>query len=314
MADSAHKTSAREVARHGRTTTRRHQVPLPPQTWRDETLPLLLERHGAFGCQFGRKRKRGRWLRELAITFFTSHKRDLPARGRGGVKPIPEWIAWKDGGAVHRLRTDVIEMPNGVEKQRDVWFGPGDAADAGGGSVATIGAVLRRRDRPGILLTTAGHLLGHRRGEGQSLSIVSGAHTLKSRVLLSVERAQLDYALLEPVDDEACANRYQDFLRIGPVYNAIPSDSNTRVYVACHRLGKLIQTTVRGVNAQIDFAGESFRGVITTARVTDRGDSGAALIDDANRLWGFLIGAVGDFSIFVPAQLVLDQAGADLLG
>lgn len=281
----------------------------PPSRWLREVLPNLLIAFGAFGYQLGGKNRRGRWLREPAITFFTDHKRN-PSPGGGDVQRVPPWLTWKDGKHLWKIKTDVLEVTPEIELQAGAVFGPGDGATIGG-EVASIGAaVLRPGD--GQYITTAGHLFGHGQA-GTRVSVASGATTAIATVAESVVRTTVDYALLRLSDGSRCDNLFREHLRIGPVFTPTRLDVGVPLLVL-DRFGRATRTRCRGVNATIASGSGTYRGLVTADCVTEGGQSGGALIDDSNRLWGFLIGALGGrLSLFTPAQTVFDHAGVVLI-
>jgi hypothetical protein len=132
--------------------------------------------------------------------------------------------------------------------------------------------------------------------------------TGQAEVLAPVVQGSIDYALLRPLNAIQCDNLFRDQIRIGPIYYPTPVDVEMDVMIL-DRFGRAVRTTCRGVNASIESRGVTYDGLITTDGVTQGGQSGGALIDDANRLWGFLIGRVGDLSVFVPAYTVFVHAG-----
>lgn len=304
---SASKRKASSASALARRQARGRQPTIPPVAWRKEALHDLLSSYGALGYQFGRKHSRGRWRRESAITFFTNRKHD-PGQA-GDVARIPKWLEWKDGKRRHRLRTDVIQLTEPLTLQTGV-LGPGDGV-AIGAQVASVGAAVTRPGAGG-LLTTAGHLVGDG-ATGQTVTVSSDTSTERAVVMTSVAQGSMDYALLRPTDDVRCDNLFRHQIRIGPVFNATALDVGTPVMVL-DRFGRAVRTYCRGVNAHISSGEVVYAGLITTDPVTEAGQSGGALIDDANRLWGFLIGRFGNvMSVFVPAQAVLDHAGVLLI-
>lgn len=268
----------------------------------------MLRSCGALGFQYGRKRTGGRWLKYPAIVLFTRRKGD-PARG-DKIAPIPAWLEWTDGARRHRLRTDVVEVKEKLVLQSGPVFGPGDGI-AFASDVASVGAAVSRPGT-GRLLTTAGHLLGHG-SSGQRVSVASGGTVVTAVADTAVVRGAIDYALLRLPAGTRCDNLFRDQIRIGPVFNPTILDVGTPVMVL-DRFGQAIRTRCRGINARLSSGGVVYAGLITTDAVTESGQSGGALIDDGNRLWGFLVGRVGDsMSVFVPAQTVFDHAGVILV-
>ena len=110
-----------------------------------------------------------------------------------------------------------------------------------------------------------------------------------------------------------CDNLFRDVYRIGPVYTPAAADVGTTVFLL-DSAGSVTRTTCRGVGGQFDAGQGSYFDVLQTDCISNAGQSGGALIDGAQRLWGFLLGALdGQFSIYAPAQLILDAAGVQLI-
>jgi hypothetical protein len=284
-------------------------VPLPPPQWMEQEVPRLLEKFGAFGFHIGMKQRRGRWSRQPVMVFVTAHKGPPRARGAGAAT-IPKFISWKDGKHRHRLPTDVMQAEPEIELQAPTVFGPGDAADRGA-NIASVGAAVRRPGS-GDFLTTAGHLVGAS-GQGELVRIDSNGQQMAAQVAEAVFAAEIDYALLRPSASTRCDNLFQDQIRIGPVYTPILSDLGAPLFVL-GRGGTVVRAVCRGVNQTLITTQGIYRGVIVTDAVTVSGQSGGALIDASNRLWGFVLGALpGRFSLFVPAQSIFDAAGVFLI-
>ena len=302
----AEPTNAAELAQQ---SLAQGHVPLPPPLWMEQELPRLLQKYGAFGFHIGMKQRRGRWSRQPVMVFLTEHKGSPRQRG-AGTATIPKFLSWKDGKHRHRLPTDVVQAEPRIELQMAAVFGPGDAADVSH-DVASIGAAVRRPGS-GDFLTTAGHLVGAQ-GAGRSVQMSSDGLQISARVFEAVVANEIDYALLRPPLGIFCDNLFQDRVRIGPVYTPIVSDVGASLFVL-GRNGVVVPAVCRGVNQLLFTVGGSYRGVIATNPVTSGGQSGGALIDSSNRLWGFLLGVMpGRFSLFVPAQSIFDAAGVFLI-
>lgn len=285
-------------------------VASPPLDWIAQVLPGLLEAYGAFGYQIGLKRKHGRWLRQPSLVFLTERKGPPKVRGVGTTS-IPKFLNWKDGKRSHRMPTDVIEMPAQVELQAAAVFGPGDGADFRG-EVASVGAAVRS-PLHGDCLTTAGHLLGGRHNLGRQVKVESDGLKVMATAAEVVVDGATDYALLKLPLASPCANLFRDQIRIGPVFTPTSLDLGTVVHVL-DRLGQATPTVCRAVDQRLFLTSTGFKGVIVTDPVTKVGQSGGALIDGSNRLWGFLLGSLpGQFSLFSPAQSIFDSAGVSLI-
>lgn len=302
------RTSASALARKRRD---QGHVSRPPARWMREELPRLLELYGAFGFHIGMKRRGGRWLRQPAMVFLTVKKGDARERAAGSAK-IPKAISWKDGKRRHSLPTDVHEICVDFELQLKTAFGPGDGATFGGSS-ALIGAAVRSPEH-GSCVLTAGHLFGSTHSnEGADVAVQSGQLLATALAVEVIVDNEVDYALLKLPNDVECDNLFDDQIRIGPVYTPTEADLGADLYIL-GRSGFARHTICRGVNQRLQFGHRVLSGVIATDAVTKKGQSGGALMDASNRLWGFLLGALpGQFSIFVPAQSIFDMAGVFLV-
>lgn len=285
-------------------------VASPPPDWIAQVLPGLLEAYGAFGYQLGMKRERGRWLRQPSLVFLTEKKGAPQARGIGKTT-IPKFLTWQDGKRRHRMPTDVIEVAAQIELQAATVFGPGDGAEFRS-EVATVGAAVRS-PLHGDCLTTAGHLLGGSHNVGRQVKVDSGGLRVVATAAEVVVSNATDYALLKLPMSSPCANLFRDQIRIGPVFTPTSMDLGTVVHVL-DRFGRATPTVCRAVDQRLFGISAGFKGVIVTDPVTQPGQSGGALIDGSNRLWGFVLGAMpGRFSVFAPAQSVFDSAGVSLI-
>lgn len=281
----------------------------PPPAWWEQTLPGVLQQWGAFGAYLGFKTVAGRRTRQLCLVVQTLSKHD--PRRSSGIKRIPARIRWRDGRIAYSLPTDVLERTNVFERQVGAIFGPGDLA-AFSGNVATIGAAVSHRLR-GRCLLTAGHLLPPSVPAGTAVQTRANGIALNTRLVGHARKGSVDYALLAPVRAAPLDNLVEDALRIGPVYTPTRRDVGRRVRVV-RQDGRFHATVCRGVSHHfVDSTGEFFANTILTGPITVPGDSGGALVDEDNLLWGFLVGqSPGVHSAFAPASMVLHAAGVSL--
>jgi hypothetical protein len=271
-------------------------------------MPTLLKKYGAVGCRFGQRMEKGKWTKELGITFLTSSKGSTP-RGSLERQRVPKWIEWKDGRARHRLRTDVVQSQALITLQSGTVYGPGDGVSAGP-EVASIGAVVIRPNA-GRFLTTAGHFLGDG-AQNLQVTVNAGGDSVQGVCVESVCKAAMDYALLQLDGQLDLENLFAGQFRIGPVYTPTLADCPADVSVL-DRFGNLIGTTCRAVGSTRVSGGVTYSGLIETDAVTVAGQSGCPLIDERNRLWGFLIGRIGnEASVFAPAETIFNFAGVFL--
>jgi len=302
MAISSARITAKELLVHLRSSSK--HCPQPPRNWMNDELPKLEAQWGACGSFLGMKRIGRRWRAQPALVVLTTQKRNI-SRHAGEVSKVPSSISWKDGRVTHRLSTDVVEVGNSVVLQ--AVFGPADEA----ASVAsgTIGAVVTSPQ--GRFLTTAGHVFAS--GSGATVRVISGASQLPATLAERVVDGTIDYALLKPVNPASCDNLFRDLIRIGPVYTPTLADRGRRVFVL-HDSGTATPAKCIGVNGRFNLNGVQYFDVIQTTPVTEDGFSGGALVDEAMRLWGFVLGVVGGrFSFYAPASLVLNVSGTQLL-
>ncbi|MED5621842.1 hypothetical protein [Ideonella sp. BN130291] len=252
----------------------------PPASWMQDELPALLERWYAFGAFVGHRHRRRRRVNELCLVVMTSDKH-APSP-TSAVAAIPQRVHWQEGRNEFSLPTDVIGLPAEFEHQAGTVFGPGDVSSANG-EVSSIGAVVQ-----------------------------SGVNRIACNVIERRQKGSVDYALLSPTGSARLDNLFRDQVRIGPVYTPGPADLHRTVYLL-HGDGGIRRTRCSGVNGSFNAPGATYNNLILTDAVSESGDSGGALVDDGNRLWGFLLGRLDvRFSFYVPAQIVLDVAGVSL--
>jgi hypothetical protein len=271
-----------------------------------KTLPLLLDSWFCFGAFVGYRRRRSRLQRELCLVVMTSNKHSPNKSSQ--VVPIPDCVSWRDGRNEFSLPTDVIDTPPEYEHQVGTVFGPGDVTSANG-EVASIGAVVKHRTL-GLCLTTAGHLF--RTGSSSSAQVQSGSSRINCKVIEVKQRGSVDYALLCPTGSGRLDNLFRDDVRIGPVYTPGPQDLRRTVYLL-HGDGGIRKTQCTGINGHFNSMMGTYSNLIMTDSISDDGNSGGALVDSNNGLWGFLLGRLGNrFSFYVPAQIILDVADVAL--
>lgn len=316
---AARKARQRHPAAPGRTMNaaalRKHVeaqgclVPQPPPSWMENELPRLLAAWGAFGGYVGMKCKAGRWTPDLSLVVLTSLKHE-PGRGAGEARRVPKTVTWTDSNRVHRLSTDVLEVPPEILLQRGNVYGPGDGAEFMG-EMASIGAAVVH-PRAGVCVTTAGHLFGGANSSRIAASLTSDGARVPARLVDLREQGTIDYALLSPGPGVSCDNLFRNTMRVGPVFNPTAADAGKKVFVL-DRHGQATTTLCRGVGGVFITSAGRYFDTIQTDPVTESGQSGGALVDQAQRLWGFLLGSLGNrLSLFAPAQLIFDEAGVQL--
>jgi hypothetical protein len=278
----------------------------PPPGWWAEVLPGLLKEWGAIGAYIGRKTVAGRRRAQLSLVVQTPAK-GPPARG-SGVRKVPAQVRWRDGRSAKSLVTDVVECTTPFELQAGVVFGPGDTARFGS-EFSTLGAAVSH-PTAGRCLITAGHLLPPGTAPGTTVQVAASGAALATRLRELRQDGSIDYALLEPATPAPLDNLVGDLVRIGPVYTPTRQDVNVRVRLV-RSDGNFHDTVCLGVNHQFTTeAGTRYDNTIITEPISAPGDSGGALVDHDERVWGFLLGARPNVcSVFVPAYMVLYSAG-----
>lgn len=284
-------------------------IPQPPARWRQEQLPLLLAKWDAFGGFIGRRNRAGKWLDEPCLTVMTTDKRDPK---RGDAMRVPAFVRWKDGRHTYRLATDVLQVTPSVHRHLANVLGPGDGVTVGevGGSIGA--AVLHPQS--GRCVLTAGHVVANGGGaRGLAATVTSNGTDFPASIADYSSQTTIDYAVIQPLSDADCDNLFRDVYRIGPVYTPTAADVGTTVFLL-DGAGSVTRTWCRGVQCQFDTAKGTYFDIVQTDCISSSGQSGGALIDSAQRIWGFLIGALDNkFSIFAPAQLIFDAAGVQLI-
>lgn len=286
---------------------------IPPAAERAKLFDRIHRDWNVVGTYFGYKRVGNRWTRTPSLVCMVASKppkargRGAPRRARMAAVPpsqrIPPTVKWAERKRTFAISTDVVQSSNKVQLQQGAIVGPGDAARFGD-EVATIGAVV---DHPnfGRCATTAGHLVGGSSGIGRQASLLVGNRSIPAIVRQGVQQLAIDYALLSPTVPCDSGNLFQDRARIGPVLVPTLADLKKPLFVLVGNVA--LPTIGKGIHARLDTALGVFDDVILTDAVTKPGMSGAALVDRASRLWGFLLGTLGDSSFFLPALQLLQR-------
>lgn len=280
----------------------------PPPQWWSQDLPGLLRDWRAHGAYLGHKVIDGDETGRLSLVVQTLWKH-TPGRAAGASR-IPKQLRWRDGRYAYVLDTDVVECTACMERQRGPVYGPGDVARVGG-SGSTIGAAVNHA-RHGRCLMTVGHLFSSSPPPGTRVQVDSRGGSVATQVVGYAEKGSIDYAILRPLMAAPVDNLVQDTVRIGPVYTPTFRDVGTPLRVV-RQDGQFWPTRCEGVQQHFVDQGVFYANMILTTGVTRPGDSGGALVDEAERVWGFLIGErSGIYAAFVPAHLILHAAGVSL--
>jgi hypothetical protein len=283
-------------------------IPQPPRSWHQHELPRLLAQWGAFGGFIGRRKRAGKWLDEPCLVVMTALKHDPK---RGGVKRVPSFVRWKDGRHAYRLATDVLEVAPTIRRHAANVLGPGDSVTVGNEQGSVGAAVTHPQAGPCVL--TAGHVVANGGGKGQPTTVTSSGTDVAASVVDFQSQTTIDYAVIRPAAGADCDNLFSNAYRIGPVYTPAAADVGTTVFLL-DGTGNVTRAWCRGVGCQFDTGDGRYFDILQTDCISCPGQSGGALIDSAQRIWGFLIGTLDNqFSIFAPAQLIFDTAGVQLI-
>lgn len=284
-------------------------VRTPTESCRRELTKAAQQQWDAFGTGIMMKRRRNRWLKSSAFTCVVSQKirspKKLPKRRR-----IPKQISWIDRRRRFHLSTDVVATDPQLQLQTASTLGPGDSVHFDG-RWASVGMALRHPTHS-FCVTTAGHLFRNPSVIGGQAQIVTARTTIPMRIEQCVIGSATDYALLSPLDPNAgCDNLYDDMLRLGPVYEPTRWDLGAAVFVL-DGFGNSIPTVCRGVNMEFRLPSGHYTDVIVTDACTVEGQSGSCLVDGSRRIWGFVLGVMGMFTLYFPAHRLLIAEGAQL--
>lgn len=256
------------------------------------------------GCFVGHRTTGGKRTKQLACVCLVSRK--VPTSKLAPDQVIPRRAEWTERGATRSLRTDVIQFRGRFRYQANV-LGPGDGLSAG--ENGSVGAALEHKTL-GRCITTARHVVDPP-GQGGTVTVTSGGAAFTGRVVRVGTAA--DYALVTPSVGVDCDNLWQDQYRIGPAY--VPSEHDVgEPLFALAAGGERGPLACEGVFVDLEIpGGPSFRNVIVTSAGTYAGDSGCCLVDQYSRVWGFLLGRLGNlYSVFLPAVTVLSLEEASI--
>lgn len=288
----------------------------------------LMTRPNVVGCFVGRKRRKGREQRSLAIVCIVSQK--LPKKHlQPQVERLPETVDWQTGIKQRQtIATDVLELTSRFASASSV-SGPGDDIMLPGVTPlpihATVGFALQHPIF-GHVVTTAGHLLLRAPGEivytpetrpaVVLANAVGDGQTFQAIAVKAVITDSADYALIVPESAAPPANLYRDTHPIGQPYLPSASDIGTTLLVLTGSGAKPAKFIgVAGV-LPAGVAG-TMRHLLVTTFATAAGDSGASLVDAQSRLWGTLVGA-GEVdgkpcSLFISSLVPLAREQATFL-
>jgi len=301
-------TARRKLARYSRAGTSPHSVLTGEWKRADEILSArrkwLLAQPGVVGVGLGHRHRAGiERTEEVCVTVFVDKKLSDAELRREKRKPLPSRITAKG----QRIAIDVIKLgkptPHGAN---DVIGSIGHKSPAE--NTGTIGAIaidLATKER---VLLTAGHV-AKQSGEEMTVPSTEDGSAVSPGEALMVIRSVVDAAKIRMAHIGAVA----PFLPPGTVagWRPVSDDVNTVV--------RMYGRTSHGQSGVIKFVNADvydFKDTLLVHIQTDEGDSGAAILDNANLVLGFLFGLapadLGDFRVFCPASLVLERLGCDI--
>ncbi|MFJ6670884.1 hypothetical protein ACIQMJ_07225 [Actinosynnema sp. NPDC091369] len=296
----------------------------------------FLSRPGVVGVDLGEKTVGGRVTGELAIVVFVRRKGPaaqfaIPPDVLGVPTDVVEDTFWphhtiaSPEGVSGAERHESLVGGIGIGPSRAVRLVPPDVAEVDDYVVAgTLGALVRPRCRHVVMALTAFHVacVDDAWAVGDPMvhpSRVDGGHPVHDRVGALARAAlsgQVDAAAIVLTTPRA----RPEVVGLGPV----TGQARARVGDRVRKRGRTTAVT-EGVVASTDAAITLDFGVglgvrtlhdqirIETPRFADHGDSGAVLLDDANRVVGLYCGGSPDRGFANPIGPVLDQLDVELI-
>jgi hypothetical protein len=277
-------------------------APLVPQAGQlSEMYEQVLSLPNVVGCFVGRRRRKGRRTREIALVACVSTK--LSTRKLKRSQRVPRRLGWAvTSKRTARLRTDVQVM--GRSELHSTVLGAGDEIDGyfppSGQAIESHGTIGIAMQHPiyGRVVTTAAHVfVGPNYGEttlppGQEWRVLlrcsTGSPVRNGKVHKMVITHDCDYAIVSPPPGVPVENLYHDSQPLGPPYVPDASDLDKPAYVLSVEKSHL--TFLRGYHGRITIEGLELRDVLITDRRTGGGDSGACLVTSGSRPMGLVEG------------------------
>lgn len=285
---------------------------LPCQAQHAAIKVILHNRYGIDNFYFGAKLSGKLLSRSLSTVCLVDKKLSQRELNKQQLTCLPKTVSLKAGERIKRFKTDVQEFGGPFTKSA-ADMNPGDnVLGVKGGDFGTIG-LFGRHPKYGVVCTTAGHVVREIMAKGNKPSNfllhdrnqgVQVACTAKR----SVMRGQVDYAILRPrqqSDSEFIDLR--DHNIVEPYHQPKRSDLSRSLWLLTR--GQAVHARFKGIKLDaFSFAGRRYSNVIITESIGQKGDSGAALVDDQYRIWGTLIGSKKDaFSMFMRINTLLEN-------
>jgi hypothetical protein len=241
----------------------------------------------------GRHYRDGQALDEFGLVAHVVEKRDVP--GEHAIRPITV----EHDGATYTLRCDVKQIER-AHKQAQLR--PGNQAVVGSGvEHGTLSGIVQRPGGPVALIS--GHVAKTASGGAIRAREAGGSMIDLGSVIKLRDDATMDAAVVGTVPKSEVA-----VLTLGPADVRAPSTifKGIAVKVLATEHGGARGSFVDDVSVPATFAGATMTGLIALApRVTDGGDSGAAVLDDQGRVLGFVVGASASRTFIISAKEVL---------
>lgn len=298
-----------------RTRTGSPAVLLGPE-WRatervlDDNRERLVAFEGVVGFGLGYRHRAGVREPERCVKVYVRRKRD-PAE-LADHEVIPPLLVAEDGATAP---TDVVSFGT-LEPQLDAGSSLGPAGTPLRG---TVGCFARRRNTSDPVALTAMHVTGRQTGfpPGAEMRFASpcegepGSAGLGRLVRGRIDRVDAAAVAIEP-PQLASGN----IVGLGTIRGwrpvSLPGDFGTPVFLFGATSGLLSGVIVEPV---IHLPSLKLESAMLVDIATEKGDSGAALVDNQNLVLGLLVGksdAHGGLRVFTPIGLVLDLLDCEI--
>lgn len=281
--------------------------------------PEFARYSGVVGYGLGQVRKAGMPTGELCVTIFVKRKLSDADLAKKQMRRLPKSV--KLGN--QRVRVDVVSL--GTVRKHVVVGGSVGTASPFPVEAGTIGAYAIDNATGAPVAITAMHVSGLRHfPNGQSPVVFctpsrtrTGPHELFGEILLGTQEG-VDAAKIALADTSVVDNFIPGIGEIAgwrPL--TIPGDNGAPVRMYGAKTsevvsGMIIHPTVALPSLNLDEA-------ILVDIPSQKGDSGASLVDNSNHLLGFLVGQVTGFDpnfprlrVFTPVAAVLNVLGCDI--
>ena len=244
----------------------------------------------------GRHYRGGQPQDEFGLVVHVPEKRGVPAKH--AIKPVTV----EHEGVTYTLRCDVKQIER-AEKQAQLR--PGNQAVVGSSSEhGTLSGIVHAPGGPVALIS--GHVASTANGGPIRAREAGGAVIDLGTVIKLRDDATMDAAVVGSVPAGEVAVLT---LGLADVRDPATVFKGIAVRVLATEHGGAKPSFVDDLQVPATFTGGvTMTGLIALApRVTDRGDSGAAVLDDQGRVLGFVVGASATRTFAIPAREVLGE-------